>query len=276
MNTDKDVESMKTKITIAMFAILIGMIPTAFAQTTTDNKTGLTTYTDPNTGLVYDIPIVGYYCIDFNEDNPCFVNGKMIVNQENGTSDEQTEGEDAVERTETERETTTTYQAVPETDETVGETDSIEKEDESDSEYCDDNDNDGYCDDDPSICIDNDENDVCDVDEVPTMPDTSPTNDWMNACSTIQQFLYQSCDAYVNSDGTLTDEGDSAVVCIRNGAVLAGGGVIGGVPPSIAADILGGLAEMTGCGGIVDMEKVKQMVSLGGLTDLSSLSKFLP
>jgi hypothetical protein len=113
-------------------------------------------------------------------------------------------------------------------------------------------------------------------DEVPTMPDTSPRNDWMNACSTIQQFLYQSCDAYVNSDGTLTDEGDRAVVCIRNGAVLGGGGMIGGIPPSIAAEILGGLAEMTGCGGIVDMQEVKQMVSLGRLTDLSALSRFLP
>jgi hypothetical protein len=104
----------------------------------------------------------------------------------------------------------------------------------------------------------------------------SPTFDWMNACSTIQQFLYQSCDAYVNSDGTLTSAGERAVVCIRNGAVLAAGGTVGGVPPSIAADILGGLAEMTGCGGIVDMQEVRQVVSLGGLTDISSLSKFLP
>ena len=66
------------------------------------------------------------------------------------------------------------------------------------------------------------------------------------------------------------------MICIRNGAVLATGGMVGGVPPSVAADILGGLAEMTGCGGIVDMQEVKQVVSLGGLTDISSLSKFLP
>jgi hypothetical protein len=104
----------------------------------------------------------------------------------------------------------------------------------------------------------------------------SPAFDWMNACSTIQQFLYQPCNAYVNFDGTLTDEGGKAVICIRNGAVLATGGMVGGVPPSVAADILGGLAEMNGCGGIVDMQEVKQIVSLGGLTDISSLSKFLP
>jgi hypothetical protein len=66
------------------------------------------------------------------------------------------------------------------------------------------------------------------------------------------------------------------VVCIRNGAVLAVGGTVGGVPPGMVTDILSGLAEMTGCGGIVDMQEVKQVVSLGGLTDLSQLTKFLP
>jgi hypothetical protein len=145
-----------------------------------------------------------------------------------------------------------------------------------DTDECYDVDNDGYCDDDPSICIDDDGNDVCDVDEGPSTPDTSSTNDWMNACSTVQEFLYQSCDSYVNSDGTLTSEGEKAVICIRNGAVLAVGGTVGGVPPSIAADILGGLAEITGCGGIVDMDEVKRMVSFGGLTDLGGLTRFLP
>jgi len=155
------------------------------------------------------------------------------------------------------------------------ETDSIGEE-ESDSEYCYDDDNDGYCDDDPSICIDDDENDVCDVNEVPTMPDTSPTSRWMKACSTIQQFLYQSCDEYVNSDGTLTDEGGRAVDCIIDGAAIAEPGLGFGLPPGLVADILDKLAEMSGCSGVVYMDEVKQVVSLGGLTDLSQLRKFLP
>jgi hypothetical protein len=294
--------------------------PSSATQTA---ENGTTTWTDPKTGLVYDIPTQGDYCLDFDGDSACdidFTDGKQVVYDETDEAETPTEGMPTklVDNCTMPDPKTQCFvqvmdngtlvivngkpsyqepQALPgatnednlevetdlgETDEefieedAVGETDSIEEEDESDSEYCDDNDNDGYCDDDPSICIDDDENDVCDVDEVPTMPDTSPTNDWMNACSTIQQFLYQSCDAYVNSDGTLTDEGDRALVCIRNGAVLGGGGMIGGVPPSIAADILGGLAEMTGCGGIVDMQELKQMVSLGRLTDLSALSRFLP
>jgi hypothetical protein len=310
----------RLEIAVVVVILCLSLLPSALAQTTPDKKTGLTTYTDPATGLVHDIPIVGYYCIDFSEDSPCFANGKMIGEQ----TEIETETTTTIGEAETPTEGTPTkliynctmpdpttqcftevldngtllvtngkpspveitkapdagiqrnFEGIEDEAPTTGGSDSIEEEDESDSEYCDDNDNDGYCDDDPSICIDDDENDVCDVNEVPTMPDTSPINNWMNACSTIQQFLYHSCDAYVNFDGTLTDEGGRAVVCIRNGAVLAVGGTVGGVPPSIAADILGGLAEMTGCGGIVDMQEVKRMVSLGGLTDISSLSKFLP
>jgi hypothetical protein len=54
--------------------------------------------------------------------------------------------------------------------------------------------------------------------------------DWMGACTTIQQVLHQPCESYVNSDGTLTSEGERAVKCITNGAVLAGGGLSFGLP----------------------------------------------
>lgn len=61
-----------------------------------------TQYTDPETGLVYDIPTQGDYCLDFDEDAVCnvdFTNGKMVtyddetgekddVEEENGGSDE--------------------------------------------------------------------------------------------------------------------------------------------------------------------------------------------
>jgi hypothetical protein len=36
---------------------------------------------------------------------------------------------------------------------------------------------------------------------------------WMGACTTIQQVLHQPCESYVNSDGTLTSEGERAVKC---------------------------------------------------------------
>jgi hypothetical protein len=166
------------------------------------------------------------------------------------TEEVQTETETRTQTVETEEDTTDEVSSEDETDEdpTEDETDEVPMEDEGDEV----------------------------VDEVPSVPGPSSTSEWMNACGTVQQFLYHSCDAYVNSDGTLTSEGERAVVCIRNGVVLAAGGTIGGVPPSMVTDILGGLAEMTGCGGIVDMQEVKQVVSLGGLTDLSQLTKFLP
>jgi hypothetical protein len=51
--------------------------------------------------------------------------------------------------------------------------------------------------------------------------------DWMSICTTVQPALYPSCDTLVNSDGTLTPEGQHAVDCIKNGALLAGGAMTG-------------------------------------------------
>jgi hypothetical protein len=45
----------------------------------------------------------------------------------------------------------------------------------------------------------------------------------MRICTTLQWALYSSCDSLVNYDGTLTDEGDRALTCIKNGALLAAG-----------------------------------------------------
>lgn len=56
-----------------------------------------TIWTDPDTGLVYDIPTQGDYCLDFNEDGLCdvdFTDGKMVVYNE--TEGEETQIEDAV------------------------------------------------------------------------------------------------------------------------------------------------------------------------------------
>jgi hypothetical protein len=74
----------------------------------------------------------------------------------------------------------------------------------------------------------------------------------------------------------LTDEGSRAVDCIIGGATIAAPGLGFGLPRGLVADILDKLAGMTGCGGIVDMQEVKRVVTLGGLTDLSQLTKFLP
>jgi hypothetical protein len=41
----------------------------------------------------------------------------------------------------------------------------------------------------------------------------------------VQSLLVQSCDDLVNSDGTLTQPGETAVGCIRNGVLLGLGGL---------------------------------------------------
>jgi phosphate/sulfate permease len=47
------------------------------------------------------------------------------------------------------------------------------------------------------------------------------------------------------------------VHCIRNGAVLGVVAIKLGLPVNLAKSIIGGLAGMTGCSGIVDMNKIQ-------------------
>jgi hypothetical protein len=98
---------------------------------------------------------------------------------------------------------------------------------------------------------------------------TTSGTDWMSICNTVSAALVHSCSTYVNSDGTLSTEGERAFGCIRNGVLMAGGAIALGVPTPI---ILGGLrvlAGQTGCDNIVNWN----LVSLG---DLKSLQDQLP
>jgi hypothetical protein len=93
--------------------------------------------------------------------------------------------------------------------------------------------------------------------------------DWNSVCNTVAAALMQPCSAYVDQDGTFTQEGERAFGCIRNGVLMAGGAIALGVPTPI---ILGGLrvlAGQTGCDNIVNWN----LVSLG---DLKSLQDQLP
>jgi len=44
--------------------------------------------------------------------------------------------------------------------------------------------------------------------------------DWNNICNQVQSLLVKSCGDLVYPDGTLTQAGQTAVGCIRNGVVL--------------------------------------------------------
>jgi hypothetical protein len=79
------------KIIVILLALVL-LVPTLSTQAFAQNSTH-TIWTDPETGYVYDIPRVGEYCLDFDEDWVCdvdFLNGKLIVYpEESGQMDEE-------------------------------------------------------------------------------------------------------------------------------------------------------------------------------------------
>jgi hypothetical protein len=83
--------------------------------------------------------------------------------------------------------------------------------------------------------------------------------DWMQVCTTLQSALVPSCDTLVNPDNTLTSEGRRAVECVTNGALLALGATALKVPTPAIAGGLDFLAASTGCGGIVNMNALKNV-----------------
>jgi hypothetical protein len=94
---------------------------------------------------------------------------------------------------------------------------------------------------------------------------------WSALCNQGQGYLVQSCSNLIDSSGTLTQEGDRAVGCITNGAIITIAANTLQLPLSIVKGALGALAPMTGCDGIVNLDTIQtgpQMQSL--LTALSN------
>jgi hypothetical protein len=101
-------------------------------------------------------------------------------------------------------------------------------------------------------------------------PRQSGNFDWAQICSSLQIALVSSCNDLVNSDNTLTNEGERAVGCIRNGIFLAGGGsFLLHLPLPLIVGALQALSEPTGCDGIV------QWGLIGSVGDLRSIINLL-
>jgi hypothetical protein len=79
---------------------------------------------------------------------------------------------------------------------------------------------------------------------------------WSDKCQMVQSALYQSCDVLGNPGGSLTDQGQHAMHCIRNGTILGSGAKLLGVPTGVIVSRLGMLAGSTECNGIVRMGAV--------------------
>jgi hypothetical protein len=93
-------------------------------------------------------------------------------------------------------------------------------------------------------------------------PQTTSRINWMGMCSAVRSALYSSCDTLVNSDGTLSVEGERAFGCIRNGALLAAGASILGMSPSVTITGLSALSNPTGCGNIVNFNVLPSIANL--------------
>jgi hypothetical protein len=130
-------------------------------------------------------------------------------------------------------------------------------------------------------CSDDDENtssqdDESDESEADSARSETGNTDWRSICSTLQIALYSPCAELVNNDdGSLSSEGERALSCIRNGALLAAGaGLLPGVgipvTPGLIIKGLDALEERTGCGGIVKMDMLNQIGNLG------TILSFLP
>lgn len=106
------------------------------------------------------------------------------------------------------------------------------------------------------------------VDSSGTPPPQSSgrTVGWTGVCNTLQPVLLQSCTELVNSDGTFTSEGQLANDCIRNGIVLATGGIfVSQLPVPVISAALKTLPIQTGCGGIVNWDSIDQVSNLSGV-----------
>jgi hypothetical protein len=89
----------------------------------------------------------------------------------------------------------------------------------------------------------------------------------MDLCNKISFALISSCNTLVNPDNTLTEAGTHARDCIQGGALLAAGALLIGVDPGTIASTLPKIAEIAGCGDVVDFNKL----TIGQLQGLGSI-----
>src|SRR5437660_1376828 len=84
--------------------------------------------------------------------------------------------------------------------------------------------------------------------------------DWNGICNKIQSILVESCSQLVNTDGSLTADGQRAHDCIQNGILLGGGALVlfGGNAGTLPLIIGGlkGLSSQTGCDNIVNWDNL--------------------
>jgi hypothetical protein len=82
---------------------------------------------------------------------------------------------------------------------------------------------------------------------------------WSTLCNAQQSqgILQQSCSDLVDGNGTLTQQGDRAVGCITNGAIITIGANKYHISTDLVKSVLGFIAGPTGCSGIVNLDTIQ-------------------
>lgn len=110
--------------------------------------------------------------------------------------------------------------------------------------------------------------------DIPGGNETAPSGiDWNTLCTDISQMniLLQPCSNLVNSNGTLTSVGDTAMGCIRSVLSLGLGALHHGVPLGRVIFGLGLLVHPAGCGDTVNMNAIESLNQFKFLTQAFSL-----
>src|SRR5215831_17737635 len=99
----------------------------------------------------------------------------------------------------------------------------------------------------------------------PVQETTGP--DWSDICNKISFALISPCSDLVNPDNTLTQPGEHVKGCIQNNAVLAGGPLLLGFPPTAILSTLPMIAQLGGCGDVINFgaANLSQLKDLGNL-----------
>jgi hypothetical protein len=92
---------------------------------------------------------------------------------------------------------------------------------------------------------------------------------WTTLCGAEQRYLVESCNSLINPDGSLTGNGDRAVGCITNGAILTVLASQFNLPLDTIKSLLGGLAGPTGCSGIVNLDQIQTSPDLQRLVQIA-------
>jgi hypothetical protein len=89
---------------------------------------------------------------------------------------------------------------------------------------------------------------------------------WSKICAAGQQYLQKDCSQLIDpSTGDLTSDGDKAVSCIRNGALIAALAEKHGMS---ASSVLGLAAPIFGCGGVANLNQMQSSPYIQSILNL--------